>query len=77
MHLKGIMGITYQFKPLRIKPLSFFRKVQLGLTIGIVLSFLLIGVGIFYQQYLNIKHQLQSQGIALTGNLARNGALYC
>ena len=66
------MGITYQFKPLRIKPLSFFRKVQLGLTIGIVLSFLLIGVGIFYQQYLNIKHQLQSQGIALTGNLARN-----
>jgi signal transduction histidine kinase len=40
--------------------------------LGIILSFVAIGGGIYLKQYTDVKHQLKSQGAVLSANLAHN-----
>ena len=55
-----------------IKGISYFVKVQLAITSGIIISILVLGLIIFNQQYSKTKYELQAQGVSLTANLARN-----
>ena len=44
----------------------------MSLTAAIIVSFLFIGSIVFLRQYLDVKHQLEAQGIVLSSNLAYN-----
>ena len=72
MPLKGSTLIDSHYAPSQRTSWSFFRKVQLSLTLGIILSFISIGGGIYLKQYTDVKHQLKAQGAVLSANLAHN-----
>lgn len=72
MLLKGSTLIESHYAPNQRTSGSFFRKVQLSLTLGIILSFISIGGVIYLKQYTDVKHQLKAQGAVLSANLAHN-----
>ena len=72
MPLKGSTLIDSHYAPNQRTSWSFFRKLQLSLTLGIILSFISIGGVIYLKQYTDVKHQLKAQGAVLSANLAHN-----
>ena len=71
MRLKGNILTGFQYKHPQ-KTSASFRSVQVSLTAAIIVSFLFIGSIVFLRQYLDVKHQLEAQGIVLSSNLAYN-----
>ena len=69
---KGNILTGFQYKHPQKTSASFFRNVQVSLTAAIIVSFLFIGSIVFLRQYLDVKHQLEAQGIVLSSNLAYN-----
>ena len=62
--------IELLWKPLQGINNSFEKKLQVWLSLGIIGAFFTIGAIVFFQQYQDIKHQLEAQGRVLTENLA-------
>jgi signal transduction histidine kinase len=72
MRLKDNTLTDYRLRPRQITKSSFFRTVQISITLAIICSFLAVGSVVFYRQYIDVKHQLEAQGIVLAANLAHN-----
>ena len=72
MRLKEIILTESHYTPVKQTRWTFFRKVQVSITLAIIASFLFIGTIVVVWQYLDIKHQLESQGEVLALNLGVN-----
>jgi signal transduction histidine kinase len=72
MRLKESILTESHYTPVKQTRWTFFRKVQVSLTLAIIASFLFIGSIVVVWQYLDIKHQLETQGEVLALNLGVN-----